>query len=192
MKAIGKFILLELSEFDAWLQSQVIRRKIVLVQQHHTYLPSYKQFDGSNHFGLCNSMERAHIQRGFAEIAQNFTTFPDGTIMVCRAINTIPAGIKGANGNGVCIENVGNFDYGKDSMTEAQKQCIIAVTQSMLRRFSLTPSDQTVVYHHWYDLVTGRRIVKEGTGSTKSCPGTAFFGGNTVDAFNRGLLPLLK
>jgi hypothetical protein len=49
-----------------------------------------------------------------------------------------------------------------------------------------------VDYHHWYDLNTGKRIAKEGTGSTKTCPGTNFFGGNTVEAFKTGLLPLLK
>lgn len=78
MKAIGKFILLDLSEFDSWLEAQIIKRKILLIQQHHTYVPSYKHFNGSNHFQLCQSMERAHKERGFAEIAQNFTTFPDG------------------------------------------------------------------------------------------------------------------
>ena len=60
MKAIGKFILLDLSEFDAWLEAQKIVRRISLIQQHHTYIPSYKQFNGSNHFQLCQSMEQAH------------------------------------------------------------------------------------------------------------------------------------
>ena len=41
-------------------------------------------------------MENQHKERGFAEIAQNFTTFPDGKIMGCRNINFVPAGIKGA------------------------------------------------------------------------------------------------
>jgi len=192
MKAIGKFILLDLAEFDAWLEAQLITRKISLIQQHHTYIPAYAQFDGSNHFQLCQSMEQEHKKRGFAEIAQNFTAFPDGKIMVCRSLNTIPAGIKGANSYGVCIENIGNFDSKKDSMSTQQKECIIHITRSLLAQFKLTPSETTVVYHHWYDLNTGKRIIKEGTGATKTCPGTNFFGGNTVDAFKSGLLPLLK
>ena len=109
MKAIGKFILLDLAEFDGWLDAQVIKRKISVIQQHHTYIPAYKQFNGANHFQLCQSMEQAHKERSFAEIAQNFTTFPNGKIIVCRSLNTIPAGIKGANSYGICIENVGNF-----------------------------------------------------------------------------------
>ncbi len=192
MKAIGKFILLDLAEFDAWLEAQKIVRKISLVQQHHTYIPAYKHFNGSNHFQLCQSMENAHKERGFAEIAQNLTTFPDGKIMVCRNLNTIPAGIKGANSCGICIENVGNFEKGKNAMSTQQKECIVNITRSILHRFKLIPTDSTVVYHHWYDLNTGKRVLKEGTGATKTCPGTNFFGGNTVEAFKVGLLPLLK
>ena len=68
----------------------------------------------------------------------------------------------------------------------------VHITRSILKRFKLIPTDSTVVYHHWYDLNTGKRLLKEGTGSTKTCPGTNFFGGNTVEAFKVGLLPLLK
>ncbi|MCS6823655.1 MAG: N-acetylmuramoyl-L-alanine amidase [Cytophagaceae bacterium] len=191
MKAIGKFILLELSEFSEWLSMQQVTRKITLIQQHHTYMPGYKQFKKNNHFELCMSMEKFHMERGFAEIAQHFTTFPDGTIMYGRNLNTIPAGIKGANTNGICIEHLGNFDKGGDNMTDAHRHTIIEMTKQLLKRFKLTACDQTVVYHHWYDLTLGKRIKKEGTGHTKSCPGTNFFGGNTVDDFNKNFLPLL-
>ena len=47
--------------------------------------------------------------------------------MICRSLNTIPAGIKGANTYGVCIENIGNFDKGKDTMTPAQRNSIALV-----------------------------------------------------------------
>lgn len=190
MKAKGKFILLDRNEFANWLHLQGITRKISLVQQHHTYIPAYRHFTGDNHFSLCESMERSHLERGFAEIAQNFTTFPDGTIMVCRNINKIPAGIKGANSFGICLEHVGNFDSGKDIMTQEHRETIVHITQCLLERFSLVPSENTVVYHHWYDLNTGKRV-NEGMGVTKSCPGTAFFGGNTVTDFRSSFLPLL-
>lgn len=191
MKIKGKYILLEPNEFRDWLELQEISRKIKLIQLHHTYLPNYKHFNGNNHFELCQSMESEHKKRGFTEIAQNLTTFPDGKIMVCRDLNSIPAGIKGANTNGICIENVGFFDLGKDTMTSEQRQTIVSVTKSLLDKFSLTPNSNTVVYHHWYDLNTGKRIVREGTGTTKSCPGTAFFGGNTIENFNAKFLPLI-
>jgi hypothetical protein len=63
--------------------------------------------------------------------------------------------------------------------------------EEWLNRFSLTASDKSVVYHHWYDLTLGIRISEEGTGTTKSCPGTSFFGGNTIESFNSNFLPLL-
>ena len=192
MKIIGKFVLLEQKEFESWLKIQNITRKITLIQQHHTFLPAYRQFKGTNHFELCAGMERSHLERGFAEIAQNFTTFPDGTIMACRNMNSIPAGIKGANSTGICIENLGNFDAGKDTMTLKQRNCIITGTKALLIRFKLKPSENTVVYHHWYDLNLGKRITKEGTGTTKTCPGTDFFGGNTIPDFQHNFLPLLK
>jgi len=191
MRAIGKFILLDALEFEGWLKDQKIGRKIKWVQQHHTYMPGYKNFKGANHFQLCQSMESAHKERGFNEIAQNLTIFPDGKVMVCRSLDKIPAGIKGANTFGVCIENIGNFDKGKDLMSMQQRDSIVLVTKAILKRFVLAPSDQSVLYHHWFDLTTGKRITKEGTGSTKTCPGTAFFGGNTVEAFKKEFLVLL-
>lgn len=190
MKTVGKFILLDRAEFATWLSDQKIGRKITLVQQHHTYIPGYVHFTGDNHFKMCQSMEKSHQERGFAEIGQNFTTFPDGKIMVCRSINTTPAGIKGANANGICIEHVGYFDTGKDTMTAEHRETILFLTRTLLQKFKLTPNDKTIVYHHWYDLNTGLRV-DEGKGSTKTCPGTAFFGGNTVKAFNANFLPLI-
>ncbi|WDU82253.1 SH3 domain-containing protein [Caloramator sp. Dgby_cultured_2] len=59
-----------------------------------------------------------------------------------------------------------------------------------MQKFKLTPSTDTIVYHHWYDLNTGKRT--NGTGSTKSCPGTNFFGGNSVEAANKYFIPLIK
>ena len=192
MQVKGKFVLLEPSEFNSWLNMQSTPRKIKLIQQHHTYIPAYKHFKGNNHFELCESMERSHLERGFAEIGQHFTTFPDGKIMICRDLDKIPAGIKGANSFGICIENLGNFNEGGDTMNPAQRATIISLTKALLSKFNLSANDQSVVYHHWYDLTLGKRITKEGTGSTKSCPGTAFFGGNTVADFNSNLLPLLR
>jgi hypothetical protein len=92
-------------------------------------------------------METAHLQRGFSEIAQNLTTFPDGTIALCRSIDTMPAGIKGANKNGICVENVGNFDLGQDAMTPKQRDCIIHSFALLCKKFSLHPDSANVVYH---------------------------------------------
>jgi N-acetylmuramoyl-L-alanine amidase len=191
MQQQGKFILFTPSEFGQWLTGLKLVRKIKLVQNHHTWLPDYATFyKVKDHFKLLLSMERAHIERGFAEIAQNLTTFPDGKVAVCRSLETMPAGIKGANQFGICIEHVGNFDVGKDAMTAAHRSTIIKVNSLLCKKFGLAPSTDTVVYHHWYDLTTGKRV-KDGSPNTKTCPGTAFFGGNTIEACKKNFIPLL-
>lgn len=188
MRKNGKFILFSVDEFDAWLATTRFGRVVTLIQNHHTYQPDYGSFTGDNHFSLLAGMERFHVvDRGFAEIAQNLTTFPDGTVAVCRSLEKIPAGIKGANQSGVCIEHLGNFDAGGDTMSEAHRQAIIRVNALLCREFLLTPTTDTIVYHHWYDLTLATRT--NGSGNTKSCPGTAFFGGNSVAAAQAGFIP---
>ena len=192
MKQVGKFLLLDVDEFKKWLSLSHPVRIISHIQQHHTWIPSYQHFDGDNHFKLCDSMEQSHIKRGFDEIAQNLTTFPDGKIMICRNLDKQPAGIHLANKGGICIENIGDFDKGRDVMTESQKNTIITLTGLLLKKFNITPNSQTLVYHHWFDLETGKRKVTNDPDSIKTCPGTNFFGGNTVKAYNDNFLPLFK
>ena len=189
MQQIGKFILLNPHELGRYLNTVSVVRVIKLVQNHHTYIPNYSHFNGNNHFSLLQGMENAHLQRGFSEIAQNLTTFPDGTTAICRDMNKIPAGIMGANQYGICIENLGNFDVGGDSMADSQKATIVSLNATLCKKFKLTPSTDSIVYHHWYDLNSGQRT--NGTGTTKSCPGTNFFGGNTVEAANDNFIPLI-
>lgn len=135
-------------------------------------------------------MERSHLKRGFSEIAQNITTFPDGDVVICRSIDTAPAGIKGANKYAICIENLGNFDEGGDDMNDSHLKCIIHLNALLLNHFNLPCDTDHVVYHHWWDLNTGKRT--NGTGSTKSCPGSAFFGGNSISAASINFIPLIQ
>ncbi|MEM9686514.1 MAG: N-acetylmuramoyl-L-alanine amidase [Bacteroidota bacterium] len=191
MKKIeNQFILMDTATFTEWLNDQKIGRKIKRIQNHHTWKPDYSNFRGDNHFNLLKGMRNSHLKRGFSDIAQNITTFPDGTLAVCRPLSRTPAGIKGANSGGICIEHVGNFDEGKDQMTEAHKTTILYLNALFCSKFGLEPNADSIVYHHWWDLKTARR--KNGEGSTKSCPGTGFFGGNKVgDALNN-FIPEIK
>ena len=188
---MASFQLFVLPEFETWLKTQSVSRLIKLVQNHHTYIPNYSHFHDSNHLPLQESMERSHLERGFSQIAQHFTTFPDGKIMTGRPLNAVPAGIKGANGNGICIEHIGNFDDGGDQMSAQQSNTILKLNALLMHKLGLAPSDETIVYHHWYDLNTGKKVI-EGTGVTKSCPGTNFFGGNKKENFNASFLPLIQ
>ncbi len=190
METSGRFSIIEPEEFHLWLRSQNVTRKIRTVQQHHTYIPDYSHFRGNNHFDLLESMERSHLERGFSDIAQHFTTFPDGNIGTGRNLNKIPAGIKGANTGAICIENLGCFDKARDMITDAQKRTIIQTTATLLNSFGITADTDGIIYHHWFDLSTGERT--DGTGTTKSCPGTNFFEGNSVSDCQEHFLPLIR
>lgn len=192
MKQKGKFLLLDISEFTSWLKGLEIKRQIKLVQQHHTYLPAYSNFRRTpDHIHWMESMERSHKERGFAMIGQHLTTFPDGMICIGRPMDRVPAGIKGANTNGVCIEHFGNFDIGADEMTEDHKTTIIRVTAELCKKFNVSPNIETIVYHHWYHLVTGERG-EFGPLESKTCPGQNFFGGNTEADCKTNFIPLIQ
>ena len=188
---MSAFKLMEVQEFKDWLSAQKVSRKIKIIQLHHTYSPSYKNFTGNNHEALQRGMRSAHLSRGFTDIAQQFTIFPDGKIMTGRSLGTAPAGIYGCNTQGICIECLGNFDIGGDNMTEAQKKAIPAYVKILLDRFSLNARTD-VTYHAWWTS-TGKALGDYILGkSAKTCPGTAVFGGNSKVAYEKNLLPLIE
>jgi hypothetical protein len=191
MKTQGQFTLFEtLDEFASFI-GKPVTRPITSVQNHHTAEPSYNEFKGTNHFALLAGMKNFHVSaRGFTDIAQNLTTFPDGTIAICRPMDIKPAGIKGANTGAICIEHVGNFDKNQDQMTPAQRDCILKMNALLVRRFKLKVDTNALVYHHWFDLDSGQR--RNGLGNVKSCPGTNFFGGNKVADCEANFLPLVR
>ena len=182
---------MSLAEFDAWLSQQRVGRTILNIQQHHTWNPSYAHFNGSNHFERQQAMKTHHIgTNGWADIGQHFTTFPDGTILTGRPLERVPACIYGQNANAICMEHFGNFDRGGDIMTTAQQETIVQMTALLCKRFNLPINIHSIVYHHWFDLNTGIR--NNGGRNTKSCPGTNFFGGNSVDHASNYFLPLVQ
>ncbi|MEM9820841.1 MAG: SH3 domain-containing protein [Bacteroidota bacterium] len=186
------FILMNRSEFKDWVMRQNVGRKITMIQNHHTYIPDYTTFKGNNHFALVIGMKNYHVNvRRWQDIGQQITTFPDGKIIVgTRPFDTAPACIKGNNAEAICIENIGNFDKGKDKMTDEHAKTILHVNAVLNLKFKLEANDTNNVYHHWFDLSSGKR--KEGKGITKSCPGTNFFGGNKVKDAKKNFIPKLQ
>ncbi|WHY03130.1 LysM peptidoglycan-binding domain-containing protein [Neobacillus sp. DY30] len=190
----GQFILMNREEFKDWIFNQKFIRKVGKIQQHHTYQPSYQAFNGSNHFALLNGMKDYHVNgMKWSDISQQLTTFPDGTVAVGRPFNTPPEGSFGLlnksvmhaiEADALAIENVGNFDA--EHMTAEQKETIITVTALLMLKYGLTPSIDSITYHHWWDINSGERVLDNGHGhAIKTCPGTGFFGGNsTADAKN--------
>jgi hypothetical protein len=124
------------------------------------------------------SMENYHVGTlKMSEIAQHFSTFPDGSICVGRPLNKDGGGfLSPGNKDSITIENVGNFD--SDNMTEEQKQSIILLNALLCKKFNITPSTSTLIYHCWVQ--------------NKSCPGVKYFGGNSKAAADQNFIPLIK
>lgn len=180
-----------ISEFEKYVDDLRVSRNISLIQVHHTYSPSYKQFTGNNHITLQSNMRSYHIKtNGWSDIAQHFTIFPDGVIVTGRSMEMIPAGIKGANSGAICIECLGNFDRGGDTMKVSQKNAIAAVIRILADKFGIAP-ETGIVYHSWWTS-DGKKIGDYNAAkSSKTCPGTNFFGGSSRSAFEKNLLPLI-
>jgi len=177
-------------EFKDWMMAKNINRKITMIHNHHTLVPDYSHFKGSNHFALCEAMKNSHMtDRRFADIAQQITTFPDGKIVIgTRSFERGPACIKGNNKEAICIEHVGNFDKRQDEMTKEHKKTIIHVNAVLNLRLKLMPTADTIVYHHWFNLSSGHRHNGDSR-PQKSCPGTNFFGGNKLKDAKKNFIP---
>ena len=177
MKQEGKFILLNRDELKEYIGGIKGCKVFKNIQQHHTASPAYKDVR-NNHFQLMMGMESYHVNSlKMSEIAQHFSTFPDGSICVGRPLTKDGGGfLSPGNLNSITIENVGNFDV--DVMTEEQKQSIILLNALLCKKFNIVPSTATLPYHCWVQ--------------NKSCPGTKYFGGNTRQAAEKGFIPLIK
>ncbi|MDF2984871.1 MAG: hypothetical protein K0R50_381 [Eubacterium sp.] len=177
MKQEGKFILMSRGELRSYIEGLKGSKTFKTIQQHHTASPAYKDVK-NNHFQLMKGMENYHVNTlKMSEIAQHFSTFPDGAICVGRPLSKDGGGFLGdQNRNSITIENVGNFD--SDNMTEEQKQSIILLNALLCKKFNITPSTSTLIYHCWVQ--------------NKSCPGTKYFGGNSKAAAEQNFIPLIK
>lgn len=61
-----------INEFKSWLQNLRVGRTILNIQQHHTFIPSYQQFNGTNHFELQKGMKDFHTRNnGWMDIGQH-------------------------------------------------------------------------------------------------------------------------
>lgn len=185
------FTKMTIDEFIGWIRIQRVARTILSVQQHHTWIPNYSHCTEKNHFDRQQAMKNHHVGvNGWADIGQHFSVFPDGSIVSGRSLERVPACITGHNAHSICLEHVGNFDKDGDIMSNAQKTSIIKMTAAICRKFNLPVNTNTIIYHHWFELGTGHR--NNGNRNNKSCPGTAFFGGNKVEDCERAFLPLVR
>lgn len=161
-----------------------VTREITHTQLHHTYVPDYgdvKRLKGP--FEFLNKVHDIHLwqmnNRGFFAGADQVTILPNGWIVIgrpdakdherVRTFNKKPAGIKGHNDGGICVEILGNFNWLADTMTPVQRKSVLKLFATLHTKFNLPLNYETCVFHNWF--------------SGKSCPGTGFMGyGNTKSA----------
>ncbi len=132
---------------------------------HHTWLPDYSQFNGSNHDVLQEGMKEYHMQNnGWSDIGQHLTLFPDGVFLLGRDLNKTPASVLGWNTGALACEMVGNFDVGHDLMTEAQKLAMYEVSEFLVEQMHLI-----------------MRFHRDSPTSYKTCPGSGIDRNNFFD-----------
>lgn len=190
MKTQNGFTLFEnISEFKTWLNKQTVSRKITRLQVHHMDLPNYDTWEKTDkkvfsepHLGRTKSLDDYgkktwNYSDGHGHyIAQHINVFPDGKITTGRNLNSTPIGIKGWNTNAICIEIYGDFDKGKDIMTNAQKKAVIALYGELCKRFDIEPSTNTIRPHCWFTAGGAYLGKYDSSRSAKTCPGTNFMG----------------
>lgn len=181
MKQLGVYILMTKEEFKNYIEN--IKTNIIFknIQQHHTYEPSYDNFNGNNHLQMMKSMGDYHINnKGMSCIAQHVSVFPDGMICIGRPFTKTGGGfLGGQNNNGITLEHIGNFDKGGDIMSDKQRDSILFVVATLCHSFNIKPSVITLPYHCWVN-------------KSKTCPSHNFFGGNTKESANKYFIPLVK
>ena len=189
MKSQNGFTLMNKNEIGTYLAKQKVTRKITRLQVHHMDLHNYSTWEKTDkkvfsepHFGRTQSLNDYgkktwnYSDRHGKYIAQHFNVFPDGMITTGRHLNSTPIGIMGWNTNAICIEIYGDFDKGKDVMTKAQKEAVIALYGELCKRFKI-PVDTAHIRPHCWFTAGGTYLGKYNSSrSAKTCPGTNFMG----------------
>lgn len=208
MKTQNGFTLLETEkEFKEWLDKQKPTRKITRLQVHHMDLPNYTTWKTTDEkvYGDNKELGRTKALDDYGKttwkysdghghyIAQHFNIFPNGKITTGRNLNSTPVGIKGWNTNAICIEIYGDFDKGKDIMTEEQKKAVIFVCALLADKFGISKDANGIRPHCWFTANGTYLGGYDSYKSAKTCPGTNFMGfGNTKKAFDSNFYPLIK
>ncbi len=155
-----RFKLYTIDEFEEYIQSVNINRKITNQQVHHTAIPTLRGY------GLAKSKEATiysmwvyhTVNHGWQDIAQHFTICPDG-IWDGRDLEIRPAGFYGAQNNGgIMAEIIGNFDINMENMSEEYKDIIYRYYAIIDKKFGLS-----------YDI----RFHRDQPRANKTCPGSS-------------------
>lgn len=139
---------------------------------HHTWKPTHSNFKGNNHDAMQESMRNYHMNtRGWSDIGQHLTIFPDGVMLAGRAFNKTPASITNYNVGAFAVEMIGNFDSpntgvyndaGYDVLKGSQLDALLA----LIRYFKEKYGEQSIIFHR--------------DKANKTCPGTSLSKPNLI------------
>lgn len=122
-------------EFINWVKP-ILTATITEVHVHHTWEPSHDDWRARpDYLYWQNSMRSYHLSKGWSDIAQHVTIFPDGSIVTGRDINTPPASSTGYNDSDAdgqhpfMFEMLGNFDTGHDKLEGKQLESAVKLTR---------------------------------------------------------------
>lgn len=191
----GNFILLEKSEFKNWLDNKKVTRLINHLQVHHTYLPNYSTRKNQDPFKCLEGMRSTHLANGWSATGQHLSVLETGQIAISidRDLNTTPAGIKGHNTGGITVEIIGDFNKNGDTITGDQKESVIHLYACLANKFNIQIDTDHIVYHAWFTPEGVRLPDYSPSKSSKTCPGTAFWGdGNTISSAKKTFLPAIQ
>jgi hypothetical protein len=143
-------------ELMVYLKNYKWGRNLKQFHIHHTWLPSFNEFNGSNHDAVQWGMENYHVNTlHWGEIAQHLSLFPDGIWVMGRNWDRDPASILGWNTGAFCVEQVGNFDIGHDPYKAPQSTAMYEVCKYFVEVLGVT-----MKFH------------RDSPTAYKTCPGT--------------------
>lgn len=151
-------------------------RQIKYIDIHHTYSPNLTNYRATSEpLYWQEAMRRYHVvYRGFRDIAQHVTLYPDNCFVTGRDFNWDPASNTGNNANVFMIETLGNFDVGYDKFESEQADTMFSFLAQFLTLKNL--SMDAIRFH--------RDLPNTG----KTCPGTSIIKSefiNAVDAYRK-------
>lgn len=159
---MSSFRPLSVSAFKAEVDGFAWTRRVWRVDLHHSVIPAIANYKG---LSSIEDIRRRDIEwRGWEDIAQHVSVAPDGVIWTGRDWNKTPASIGRRMNLGVfMVEAIGNFDEGKDRLQGAQLDSVLAVIDTVQRRFDLPV--QALLFHRDVpqsdDTSPGSGVVKE-------------------------------
>jgi len=144
---------ISLTEFEQWIATVPISRRITEVIIHHTWQPTAAQYRG---LATVRGVRQYHMEvRGWSDNGYHIMIGPPGDIFLCRPLARAGAHCLGQNEHSVGLSYIANFDEENPAQYPGLEvgQKVVA---GLLERFELAPDD--VYFHRDY--------------ANKTCPGT--------------------